>query len=258
MKNRLEGKTALITGATAGIGKSIAHQLAAMKVNLIITGRRAERLETEASELKEKFGVDVQIGVFDVREKDEISSFFSITSIESIDILVNNAGLALGVDPVDQADFEDWDGMIDTNIKGLIYMTRIVSASMKKRGTGHILNICSTAGHEFYPGGSVYTATKHAVKAFTRSAKMDLHGTGVRVSLLSPGLVETEFSNVRFKGDDNKADSVYQGMTPLYADDIAEIAVFTLNRPDSVNILDTIVVPTDQSSSTMVYRRDES
>jgi NADP-dependent 3-hydroxy acid dehydrogenase YdfG len=171
-----------------------------------------------------------------------------------VDILINNAGLASGKDPIDSADFEDWDKMIDTNIKGLLNMMRFVGERMKKRNHGHIINVGSIAGHEAYPGGSVYCGTKHAVDAITRAAKMDLHGTEIRVSAVSPGLVETEFSEVRFHGDREKAAEVYQNVKPLSADDIADIILFIATRPPHVNIMDTIVLPVSQSSSTMVHR----
>ncbi len=171
-----------------------------------------------------------------------------------MDILINNAGLALGTDPVFQASLDDWNTMIDTNIKGLLYISRLVSAQMKERNCGHIINIGSTAGHESYAGGVVYSATKHAVKAITEATKKDLHGSEVRVSMISPGLVETEFSEVRFGGDKEKAKKVYKGMKPLVAQDIAEIIVFVANRPAHVNIMDTIIYPVAQSSATMVHR----
>lgn len=254
MINRLKGKTALITGATSGIGESTARQLAELGVNLIITGRRHDRLQKLAKEWIDKYQIDVKIGAFDIRDRKACIEFVEQLGNADIDILVNNAGGAIGVDPVFSAEFEDWDQMIDANVKGLLNMSRLLIPHMRERNAGHIINIGSIAGHEAYPGGSVYCATKHAVKAITQSTKMDLHGTNIRVSMVSPGLVETEFSVVRFKGDQEKADKVYQGMIPLTADDIAEIIVFTANRPDHVNIMDTIVLPVYQSSATMVYR----
>ena len=194
-------------------------------------------------------------GSFDIRDRDAASDFIESLP-RPVDILVNNAGLAKGVDAVYDASFDDWDDMIDTNIKGLLNMIRLVTPSMKERNSGHLINLGSLAGHEAYAGGSVYCATKHAVKAITEASKKDLHGTKVRVSMVSPGLVETEFSNVRFKGDDERADEVYKGMTPLAAADIAEIVLFVASRPAHVNIMDTLVVPVDQSSSSMVARED--
>ncbi len=254
MINRLEGKTALITGATSGIGEATARQLAELGVNLIITGRRHDRLKKLAKEWIDKYEVDVKIRAFDIRDRKACIEFVEQLGNIDIDILVNNAGGAIGVDPIYSAEFEDWDQMIDANVKGLLNMSRLLIPHMRERNAGHIINLGSIAGHEAYPGGSVYCATKHAVKAITQATKMDLHGTNIRVSMVSPGLVETEFSVVRFKGDNDKADKVYQGMIPLTADDIAEIIVFTANRPEHVNIMDTIVLPVYQSSATFVHR----
>ncbi|MEQ8525716.1 SDR family NAD(P)-dependent oxidoreductase [Gracilimonas sp.] len=251
--NRLKGKTAIVTGATAGIGYKTAELLAEQGVHLVITGRRSDRLQEIKKELESAFGVEVQTAAFDVRDADACHSFVDSLSV-TIDILVNNAGLAKGTDPVFDADFDDWNTMIDTNVKGLLYLSRLIIPGMKERNSGHIINLGSTAGHESYAGGVVYTATKHAVKAITESTKKDLHGTDVRVSMVSPGLVETEFSEVRFDGDKEKAADVYKGMKPLVAQDIAEIIVFVANRPAHVNIMDTVIYPTAQSSATMVHR----
>ncbi|TYP95144.1 serine 3-dehydrogenase [Fodinibius salinus] len=253
MRNRLEEKWAFITGATAGIGKATAELFAQSQCNVVINGRRKERLENLKNHLQEEYKVAVRIACFDVRNREAISDWLSAFD-QPIDILVNNAGLARGVDAVFDAQFDDWDDMIDTNIKGVLNMTRLIAPQMKERNSGHIINIGSIAGHESYDGGSVYCATKHAVKAFTESTKKDLHGTKVRVSMVSPGLVETEFSNVRFKGDDDRADEVYDDMQPLTGQDIAEVVHFIANRPPHVNIMDSIVFPVDQSSSSMVYR----
>ncbi len=254
MKNRLKGKTALVTGATSGIGEAIATQFAESGVHLIITGRRKERLEELAAILEDEHNVKVTIGAFDVTDRTACEKFIDSLGADPVDILVNNAGGAHGVDPVYSGDFEDWDTMIDTNVKGLLTMTRLISPGMKERNSGHIINIGSIAGHEAYPGGVVYCAAKHAVTAITKSTKMDLTGSNVRVSQVSPGLVETEFSMVRFKGNKDKADKVYEGMEPLTGDDIAEIVVFVANRPDHVNLLDTVVFPVAQSAATMVAR----
>jgi NADP-dependent 3-hydroxy acid dehydrogenase YdfG len=250
---RLTGKQVLITGATAGIGEAAARHFAQAGSNLILTGRRKNRLDAISEEIRKEFNVEVRTADFDVRDRDACRSFVEDLDTD-IDILLNNAGLASGLDPVYDADFEDWDVMIDTNVKGLLNMMRLIGPSLKERNSGHIINIGSIAGHEAYPNGSVYCGTKHAVKAITQAAKMDFHGTRVRVSSVSPGLVETEFSNVRFHGDSHKAEKVYNGMQPLTADDIAEIIVFTASRPAHVNIMDTIVLPVDQSSSVMVHR----
>jgi NADP-dependent 3-hydroxy acid dehydrogenase YdfG len=251
--NRLKDKWILITGATSGIGKASAEVFAESGTNLIITGRREERLKSLQEKLQSEHSVEVEIFAFDVRDREACKA--CVDSIKQpIDILLNNAGLASGKDSIDEADFEDWDAMIDTNIKGLLSMTRFVSERMKKRDEGHIINIGSIAGYEAYPGGSVYCGTKHAVKAITEAAKMDLTGTNIRVSAVSPGLVDTEFSEVRFHGDKEQAKEVYKDMTPLSGRDIAEIIHFVANRPPHVNILDTIVFPVHQSSARIVAR----
>ena len=252
--NRLQGKTVLITGATSGIGKATAEQFAEHGCNLILTGRRAERLTDESRILSARYDIKVESAVFDIQDTAACKGFGESLQNKSVDILVNNAGLALGVDSIQTGDFEDWNTMIDTNVKGLLAMTRYVLPQMLERNSGHVINLGSTAGHEAYPGGAVYCATKHAVKAITEATKKDVHGSKIRVSMVSPGLVETEFSNVRFHGDDDRADSVYKGMEPLTAQDIAEIIVFIANRPDHVNILDSIVMPVYQSSAQMVHR----
>jgi NADP-dependent 3-hydroxy acid dehydrogenase YdfG len=253
--NRLKGKTAIVTGATAGIGYKTADLLAEQGVNLILTGRRANLLQEIKKEFEAGYSINVQIASFDVQDPKACEGFVESLS-GSVDILVNNAGLAKGTDPVFDADLDDWNTMIDTNVKGLLYLSRLIIPQMKERNTGHIINIGSTAGHESYAGGVVYSATKHAVKAITESTKKDLHGTNVRVSMVSPGLVETEFSEVRFDGDKKKAASVYKGIDPLVAQDIAEIIVFVANRPAHVNIMDTIIYPVAQSSATMVHRNE--
>lgn len=253
MKNRIEGEWVLITGATAGIGKASAWQFGEYGCNLVVTGRREERLQSLKAELEETYPIQVQTGSFDVRDREACREFVD-TLQQPIDILVNNAGLAAGKDGIHEANLDDWDAMIDTNVKGLLTMTRLVSEKMVNRNKGHIINVGSIAGHEAYAGGSVYCASKHAVKAITESAKKDLIDTPIRVSMVSPGLVETEFSVVRFKGDEDKADEVYEGLQPLTGQDIAEVIVFTANRPRHVNILDTIVFTVDQSSATMVDR----
>ena len=251
--NRIKGKFALITGATAGIGKAVARLFAQSECNLALTGRRQGRLIELKTDLEEEFEVEVVTGAFDIRDREACAAFLDDLPFP-VDILVNNAGLAVGKDAVYDSDFKDWDTMIDTNIKGLLTMTRLVTPGMKKRNSGHIINLSSIAGHEAYPGGSVYCGTKHAVKAITEATKKDLHGSRIRVSMVSPGLVETEFSEVRFKGDKDKADQVYDGLEPLTATDIAEIIFFIVNRPPHVNIMDTLVYPVYQSSSNMVFR----
>lgn len=243
----------MITGGTSGIGKESALLFAGQNCNLVITARRENRLKQLQESIQEKYNVKVKYGCFDVRDYEATKSFIDSLTVP-IDILINNAGLALGTDPVDKVKQEDWDQMIDTNVKGLLTVSRFVIPGMKERNAGHIINVGSIAGHEAYAGGVVYSATKHAVLAITKAMKKDLHGTNIRVSMVSPGLVETEFSNVRFKGDDERADQVYKGMKPLTGRDIAEVIVFIANRPAHVNILDSVIFPTAQSSSEMVHR----
>lgn len=251
--DRLKNKNVLITGASSGIGKAAATEFASRGAHLIITGRRKNKLTSLAEDIRSEYGVTVRASDFDIQDFEACKEFVNDLDMQ-VDILINNAGLSRGLDPVFEARKEDWDEMIDTNVKGLLAMSRLIIPQMKERNEGHVINIGSIAGHETYPGGVVYTATKHAVKAITEASKRDLHGTRVRVSMVSPGLVETEFSKVRFYGDEIKAKNVYKGMEPLTAQDIAEIIVFTADRPPHVNIMDTIVLPVSQSSSTMVHR----
>jgi 3-hydroxy acid dehydrogenase/malonic semialdehyde reductase len=256
MVNRLKGKLAIITGATAGIGEETAKHLASLGTHLILTGRRRDRLEKLAQTLHDDYpDIKVQIAVFDVKSREACQAFYESFKHEKIDILLNNAGLASGADKTQDADMNDWDLMIDTNVKGLITITRLFLPDMIERNQGHIINIGSIAGHETYSGGSVYCATKHAVHAFSRALKMDVGHTNIRVGIVSPGAVDTEFGVIRYKGDKQKADQVYAGYHPLYANDIAEIIVFMLNRPDHVNIVDTFVTPVAQSSVTQVFRK---
>ncbi len=257
MKNRLKDKLVLVTGATAGIGEATARIFGASGCNLAINGRREGRLQALKKELEGEYDIEVFTGDFDIRDRDAAAEFLE-SLISPVDILVNNAGLAKGVDAVYDASFDDWDTMVDTNIKGVLTMTRLITPVMKQRNSGHVINIGSIAGHEAYPGGSVYCATKHAVKAITEATKKDLHGTDIRVSMVSPGLVETEFSNVRFKGDEERAEKVYKGYKALTANDIAEIVHFTANRPPHVNIMDTIVFPVAQSSASMVHKDEQA
>ncbi|MDX1741227.1 MAG: SDR family NAD(P)-dependent oxidoreductase [Rhodothermales bacterium] len=247
--------TALVTGASSGIGRACAVALAKAGARLILAARREERLDSLSESLADG-GAEVLTLELDVRSADAVET--AVRSLpeewESIDVLVNNAGLSKALDPVYANSVADVDVMVDTNVKGLLYVTRAVVPGMVARGAGHIVNIGSTAGHEVYPGGTVYCATKHAVGAITRGLKMDLHGTGVRVSSVDPGLVETEFSEVRFDGDRERAATVYRGMTPLTPEDVADAVLYCIRRPAHVNISEIILMPTDQSSSTMVHR----
>lgn len=244
-------KIALITGATAGIGYETALLLAQNNYNLILTGRRKERLEAIKDQLESTFGCKILTLNFDIRIKADTEA--ALNSIpekwRAIDLLVNNAGLAAGLAPVNSADVEDWEAMIDTNIKGLLYTTRIVSPWMIERQTGHIINISSIAGKESYPNGSVYCGTKHAVSAISKSMRIELMPFGIKVTTIAPGAVDTEFSLVRFRGDQERANQVYKGFTPLSGKDIAETILFVLSRPAHVNIDDLLIMPTDQASA---------
>ncbi len=245
-------KTVLITGATSGIGKETAKVFAEEGFNLIICGRREARL----NELKEELGKKVEVLTlsFDVREKNEVFKKLENLPPEftKIDILINNAGNAHGLDPIQTGALEDWDAMIDINVKGLLYVSKAVIPGMIERKSGHIINIGSTAGKEVYPNGNVYCASKHAVDAINQGMRIDLNGTGIRVGAINPGLTETEFSDVRFKGDTKKAKNVYQGFKALQPEDIADIIKFVVTRPYHVNIADLIVMCTSQATSTIV------
>ncbi len=248
-------KTALITGATSGIGKSTAIRFALNGFRLILCGRRGERLKQLQKELSVE--TEVHILSFDVRNKDEV--FEKIGSLpedfRQIDILVNNAGNAHGLHPIQQGNMDDWDAMLDINVKGLLYVSKAVIPGMLDRQSGHIINIGSTAGKEVYPKGNVYCASKHAVDAINQGMRIDLNGNGIRVGAVNPGLVHTEFSEVRFKGDTDKAEKVYEGFQPLKPEDIADIIHFVVTRPYHVNIADLIVLPTAQANSTIVDKK---
>ncbi|QCK14390.1 SDR family NAD(P)-dependent oxidoreductase [Mangrovivirga cuniculi] len=250
----MENKTVLITGATSGIGLATARLLGSNGFNIIACGRRKERLD----ELKNILEKDTRILTleFDVRNKNAVNKVFNSLPEEwkKIDVLINNAGNAHGLDTIDQASLEDWDLMIDINVKGLLYVSRAVIPGMVSRKSGHIINIGSLAGKETYAKGNVYCGTKHAVDAISSGMRKDLLEHGIKVSQVCPGLVNTEFSEVRFKGDEKKAENVYKGMEPLYAEDIAEIIEFVITRPKHVNIADSLILPLDQASSTEVKR----
>lgn len=255
----LKDKIVLITGASSGIGLSIAKYFAKEKVKLLLCARRIEMLTEFAQQLKDEHGIDVYPFKLDVTQYQDVEKAQHTLPQEwrSIDILVNNAGLAAGLDNFQDGNIEDWEIMIDTNLKGLLYMTRAVLPQMLERNKGHIINIGSIAGHETYPKGNVYCATKHAVSALTKSLRGDLLGTNIRVSTVDPGAVETNFSMVRFKGDKDRAEKVYQGMTPLTADDVADAVLYCATRPSHVNINQIIIMPTDQASATLVSRQTE-
>jgi serine 3-dehydrogenase len=253
----LKDKIVLITGATSGIGEACARQFAEKGSKLILTGRREERLRKLSSELESSCQISCLSLVFDVRGTTEVEKIFNNLPSEwkDIEILINNAGLARGFNLFHKNELEDMEEMVDTNIKGLIYVSRNIIPGMVERGRGHVVNIGSIAGHEVYPKGNVYCATKYAVDALTKGMRLDLFDTPIRVSTVDPGLVETEFSHVRFHGDMDKASKVYQDMTPLTADDIADIVIFITSRPVHVQIGEVIVFPTDQASATMVHRK---
>lgn len=249
-------RTVFITGASAGIGAACARTFAAHGARLLLAARRTERLEELARELRDAHGTECHLLALDVRDAAAVQGVVASLPAEwaEIDVLVNNAGLGRGMDKLQQGDVQGWDEMVDTNVKGLLYVSRAVLPGMVERGRGHVINLGSVAGHEVYPGGAVYCATKHAVGAITRGMRMDLLGTGVRVSTVDPGMVETEFSVVRFAGDVDRAKKVYRDMTPLTADDIADTVLWVATRPPHVNIDEIIIKPTDQASATMVHR----
>ena len=255
MKNPI-AKTIMVTGATAGIGRATATLFAKRGFNVIVTGRRGEKLKSLAEKLSRKYAVESVALKFDIRDKEACKKAWNTlnSNWKKVDILINNAGLASGLDFIHKGDLNDWETMIDTNVKGLLYMTRLVSPGMVKRKGGFIINVCSTAGHEVYPKGNVYCASKHAVDALTHSMRLDLHTHGVRVGQVSPGMVEeTEFAEVRFHGDKEKA-KIYEDFKPLASKDVAEIIFFMATRPKHVNIQDVLVMGTQQASSVFVDR----
>ncbi len=247
-------KTALITGATSGIGKATAIEFAKHNINLILCGRRQDRLTTLQDKLNEQ--VNVHTLCFDVRDKEQVFKKINSlpTEFSSVDILINNAGNAHGLSPIQTGSIDDWDAMLDINVKGLLYVSKAIIPKMITNSAGHIINIGSIAGKEVYPNGNVYCASKHAVDAINKSMQIDLNQYGIRVGAIHPGLVETEFSNVRFKGDEAKANSIYNGFDPLRPEDVADIISFVVTRPYHVNIADLVVFPTAQANSTIVHK----
>jgi 3-hydroxy acid dehydrogenase/malonic semialdehyde reductase len=250
-------KIALITGATSGIGEACAKLFARENYNLILTGRRLDRLEKLAAQLNKEHNTEVAVCAFDVRNKEEV-----VTNLENlpakwkkVSVLINNAGLSQGLDPINKGSFDDWDTMIDTNIKGLLYTSKVVSNWMVTNGHGHIINLGSIAGIDVYPNGNVYCATKAAVDALNKAMRMDLLTHGIKVTAIHPGAVETEFAQVRFNGDKERAKKVYEGFTPLVAEDVAETIWFAASRPAHVNINELIILPTAQANGTMFNRK---
>jgi 3-hydroxy acid dehydrogenase / malonic semialdehyde reductase len=254
----IDNQIVLITGASSGIGAACAQAFAEAGARLILAARRLDRLQHLSTDLA-KLGCSTHLLQLDVTDRAQVAATLGALpeAWAAIDILVNNAGLSRGLDKLHEGKVEDWEEMIDTNVKGLLYMTRSLVPGMVSRGRGQVINIGSIAGHQTYPKGNVYCATKAAVRVISEGLRMDLLGTPVRVSSVDPGMVETEFSQVRFHGDSDRARQVYQGVNPLTPEDIAEIVVFCATRPAHVNLSEVVVFPTDQASATMVHRRGE-
>jgi len=253
----LKDKIVFVTGASAGIGEATAQAFAAQGAKILMCARRAERLEKLAQTLEYEYNVAVHYFRLDVRDQPAVDKAVAGLPPEwrAIDILVNNAGLSRGLDKLPQGLLDDWEEMIDTNVKGLLYVSRAVIPGMLERGRGHVINIGSIAGREVYPAGNVYCATKFAVRALSKGLRLDLNGTPIRVSEVAPGMVETEFSLVRFHGDAERAGQVYQGLTPLSPDDVADAAVWCATRPAHVNVSEVVVMPTAQASTMLLSRK---
>ncbi len=255
----LEGRIALVTGASSGIGEACARSLARSGMRVILAARREARIEALRDEIVGHFGADACGALtVDLRDRQDVRD--SIAKISAagwgeIDLLVNNAGLAAGLDPFQAGDFDHWDRMVETNITGLLNVSRMVIPGMVERSFGHIVNIGSVSGREVYPNGAVYCGTKFFVRALNKGLRIDLHGTGIRVTTIDPGLVATEFSEVRFDGDKERAEKVYEGTRPLVAEDVADALNWCVTRPAHVNVEEILLMPTDQASTTMVHRR---
>jgi 3-hydroxy acid dehydrogenase / malonic semialdehyde reductase len=251
MSNRI----VFISGATSGIGKATAELLADNGFDLVLAGRRKGHLKALEDQLSKK--TNVRILSFDIRDKTEVLNAVNSLPLEwqKIDVLINNAGNAHGMGPIHEGDLDDWDAMIDINVKGLLYLSKAITPQMVKRSSGHVVNIGSIAGKEVYPNGNVYCASKHAVDAINNGMRMDFNPYGIKVTAINPGMVETDFAKVRFKGDEEKAKIAYQGYEPLQAQDIAETILFAITRPAHVNISDMIVFSTAQASSTLIHKK---
>ncbi|MFP5079986.1 SDR family NAD(P)-dependent oxidoreductase [Pedobacter sp. JCM 36344] len=249
-------KIALITGATSGIGAACAHLFAAQGYHLILVARRENLLSDISKRLTDKYAIEVKTVLADVKDQEDLSYKLEglSSNLKEVSVLINNAGLSQGLDPIDKGSISDWDTMIDTNVKGLLYVTKIVSNWMIDQKAGHIINIGSIAGQEVYPNGNVYCATKHAVDALNKGMRIDLLPHGIKVTAINPGMVETEFSVVRFKGDEGRAKKVYDGFEPLVANDIAEAIWFAVSRPAHVNINDMLIMPTAQAAATIINK----
>jgi len=250
-------KIALITGATSGIGEATAHVFARERYNVILTGRRLDRLEKLAALINKEYNVEVAISSFDVRDREEVVSNLENlpAAWKKVDVLVNNAGLSMGLDPIQKGSFDDWDTMIDTNVKGLLYVSKVVSNWMIENGYGHIINLGSIAGKEVYPNGNVYCATKAAVDSLNKAMRLDLLTYGIKVTAVNPGAAETEFAQVRFKGDKERAKKTYDGFQPLVAEDVAESIWFVASRPAHVNINELTIMATAQANANHFYRK---
>ncbi len=256
----LKNKIVLITGASSGIGAATARQFAKQQARLILVARRQDRLETLTQELKQQYASDILPLVLDITQHDAVQAAIEQlpAAWQAIDILVNNAGLAMGFEKLYEGNAQDWDAMIDTNMKGLLYVTRHVVPGMVVRDQGHIINMGSIAGHQPYANGGVYCATKAAERSLSQGLKLELTGTAVRVTSIDPGIVQTEFSAVRFKGDQKRAERIYRGLQPLTPDDIADSILYCATRPPHVNIAELIIFPTAQSAATVVHRTEST
>lgn len=253
----LKDKIVFITGASSGIGSACANYFAKGGAKLLLCARRMDVLNNIATQLQSEYGIEVHAFKLDVRQHAEVKEALKVLpeKWKKVDVLVNNAGLAAGLDTIQEGNVQDWEDMIDTNVKGLLYVTREILPQMVDRNSGHIINIGSIAGHQTYPKGAVYCATKHAVNVLSNGLRLDLFGTKVRVSTVDPGAVETNFSAVRFKGDTKRAAAVYEGMDALTPNDVADAVLYCATRPPHINISEVIIMPTDQASATMISRR---
>jgi 3-hydroxy acid dehydrogenase / malonic semialdehyde reductase len=251
-------KLILVTGASAGIGEACARRFAAEGARLVLWARREDRLAALADELGQRHGTDVRTATIDVRDRAGVFAAAGdlIRAAGAPDVLLNNAGLAAGLARIHEGDPDDWDRMLDTNVRGLLNVTRAFLPAMVERGSGHVVNIGSTAGHQVYPMGNVYNATKFAVRALNEGMSVDLLGTPIRVSSVDPGFVETEFARVRFHGDEERADGVYRGFRPLAADDVADAVAYVVHAPEHVNVFNLVLMPTAQRSSYLVHRQE--